>query len=181
MGRRPDSQAYPVCVLQINILPLIIVTSDSHPKSYVSEILFCDVGIKFFGFTLERCLLPLTGNDCTIKIESLDKISSAPFTQTPSSETLLHRSSHRTYNHTQRIISKQDTDRNTAHIFFSFFGRGVGAFCNISQPYVKIFHRNRGDQLVESVWMPFHKKSNRFLRRNFSHSERIHYYKNTLD
>ena len=150
MGRRPDSQAYPVCVLQINILPLIIVTSDSHPKSYVSEILFCDVGIKFFGFTLERCLLPLTGNDCTIKIESLDKISSAPFTQTPSSETLLHRSSQCTHNHTKRITSKQDTDRNTAHIF-SLSLEGGGAFCNISQPYVKIFHKNRGDQLVESV------------------------------
>ena len=118
MGRRPDSQAYPVCVLQINIVPLIIVRSDSHPKSYVSEILFCDVGIKFFGFTLERCLLPLTGNDCTIKIESLDKISSAPFTQTPSSETLLHRSSHRTtIIHRESLTNKTQT--GTQHTFFS--------------------------------------------------------------
>lgn len=151
MGRRPDSQAYLVCVLQINILPLIIVTSGGHPKSYVSEIRFCDVEIHFFGFTLERCLLPLTGNDCTIKIESLDKISSAPFTQTPSSETLLHRSSHtaRTIIHRETLTNKTQTETR-AHIFFSFFWKG-GAFCNISQPYVKIFHRNRGDQLVESV------------------------------
>ena len=139
MGRRPDSQAYPVCVLQINIVPLIIVRSDSHPKSYVSEILFCDVGIKFFGFTLERCLLPLTGNDCTIKIESLDKISSAPFTQTPSSETLLHRSSHtHSHNHTKRITSKQDTDRNTAHIFSLSLEGGWGhfvIFLNLTSKY----------------------------------------------
>ena len=120
MGRRPDSQAYLVCVLQINILPLIIVTSGGHPKSYVSEIRFCDVGINFFGFTLERCLLPLTGNDCTIKIESLDKISSAPFTQTPSSETLLHRSSHTAQSYTEKHLYKQDKDRSTGTHFVIF-------------------------------------------------------------
>ena len=140
MGRRPDSQAYLVCVLQINILPLIIVTSGGHPKSYVSEIRFCDVEIHFFGFTLERCLLPLTGNDCTIKIESLDKISSAPFTQTPSSETLLHRSSHtRTIIHRETPLQTRQRQKHRH------------TFCNIPPPYVKIFHRNRGDQLVESV------------------------------